>query len=54
MDSILSIVRALYNFKSGLNNAIYKYYTTAIVVNRSRSTGVTRSTSRRYCRYKEE
>ena len=54
MDFILSIVRALYNFKPGLDNAICKYSATATIVNRSRSTGVTRSTSRRYCRYKEE
>ena len=51
---MLLIVRVLYNFKSSLNNAIYKYYAMATIVNRSRSIGTTGSTSRRYCRYKEE
>ena len=54
MDSTLSIVRALYDFKSGLNNAIYERYTMATANNGSRSTGTARSTNRRYCRHKEE
>ena len=54
IDSTLSIVQALYNFKPSLNNTIYKYSTIATVVNRSRNIGTTRSISRRYYRYKEE
>ena len=54
MDPIFLIVRVLYNFESNLKNTIYKYYTIAITINRSRSIGTTRSTSRRYYRYKEE
>ena len=54
MDSMLSIIRVLYNFKPGLNNTIYKYYAMAIAVNGSRSIGTTGSTSRRHYRYKEE
>ena len=53
-DSIFSIVRVLYDFKSGLNNTIYKRYATATTDNGSRSIGTTRSISRRYYRYKEE
>ena len=54
MDSTLLVVRALYNFKSGLNNTIYKHYATATTDNGSRSIGTTRNTSRRHYRYKEE
>ena len=54
IDSILSIVRVLYNFKSSLNNAIYKHYAMATIVNGSRSIGTTRSTNKRYYRYREE
>ena len=53
MDSILPIVRVLYNFESSLNNTIYKYYTIATIVNRSRNIGTIESTSKRYYRYKE-
>ena len=54
IDSILSIVRVLYNFKSSLNNTIYKYCVIATTVNRSRSTGTTGSVDRRYYKYKKE
>ena len=53
-DSIFSIVRVLYNFKSNLNNIVYKRYAIATIDNRSRSIGTTKSTSRRHYRYKEE
>ena len=54
IDSTFLVVRALYNFKSSLNNIVYEYYTTTTIVNRSKSIGVTRSISKRYYRYKEE
>ena len=54
MDSTLSTIRVLYNFKSSSNNTIYKHCAIATAVNRSRSTGTTGSTGRRHCRYKEE
>ena len=54
MDSTLLTIRVLYNFKPGLDNAIYKHSAIATIVNGSRSIGVTRSISRRYYRYKEE
>ena len=53
-DSTLPIIRVLYNFKSGLNDAVYEHYAMATRVNRLGSIGTTGSTSRRYCRYKEE
>ena len=53
-DSTLLIIRALYNFESSSNNTIYKHYAITTIVNRSRSTGTTGSTSRRYYRHKEE
>ena len=54
IDSTLSTIRVLYNFKSSSNNTIYKYYIIATRVNRSRSIGITRSISKRHYKYKEE
>ena len=53
-DSTFLTIRVLYNFKSSLNDTVYKYYAIATRVNRSKSTGTTKSTGRRHYRYKEE